>query len=132
MKRPQVRPHPRPLQIEEFPMTPIFSPLYPPPQSPSRCCSPAGQHTATATPESPCCSSRPQPPSSSSSRTFTTGIPELDNPPADWMAWNARMNAAVEEQELQAAGEWPQGTRDLYATPFTAWYNQALAQALTH
>ena len=59
-----------------------------------------------------------------------TGVPELDNPPADWMAWNAQMIAAEAEQELLAAGIWPQGSRDLYANPYTAAYNKALAQAL--
>ena len=46
------------------------------------------------------------------------------------MDWNTRMIAAVEEPQRIAAGDWPQGSRDLYANPYTAAYNKALSQAL--
>lgn len=57
-------------------------------------------------------------------------MPELDTPPAWWLQWHDRMATAVEEPERITAGDWPQGTRDLYANPWTAAYNRELSRAL--
>lgn len=76
---------------------------------------------------SPC---SPSPPPSRSPWNVATGIPELDDPPEWWLQWHDCMAAAAAEKKLRAAGIWPQGSRDLYANPYTAAYNKALAQAL--